>query len=92
MVTGYQIEQNKSIEASFIFDEANDVGYPALPMDVSLARAYICSLEYISNPEDEFYKEWKTKIYYNDVTHIMDDSQRPDVPPVKNHKFPYESS
>ena len=80
VVTGYQIEQNKSIEASFIFDEANDVGYPALPMDVSVARAYIGSLEYISNPEDAFYKEWKTKIYYNDVTHIMDDSQRPDVP------------
>lgn len=78
--TGYQIEENKSIEASFIFDEANDVGYPALPMDVSLARAYIGSLEYIATPENEFFNEWKTKVYYNDVTHIMDDSQRPDVP------------
>lgn len=78
--TGYQITENQSLEASFIYDEATDVGYPALPMDVSLARAFIGSLEYIISPEEELYDEWKTKVYYNDVTHIMDDSQRPDVP------------
>lgn len=80
VTTGYQFKENKSLEASFIFDEAKDVGYPALPMDVSLARAFIGSLEYIYTPEEELYNEWKTKVYYNDVTHIMDDSQRPDVP------------
>lgn len=80
VTTGYQFKENKSLEASFIFDEAKDVGYPALPMDVSLARAFIGSLEYIYTPEEKLYNEWKTKVYYNDVTHIMDDSQRPDVP------------
>lgn len=79
VTTGYQFKENKSLEASFIFDEAKDVGYPALPMDVSLARAFIGSLEYIYTPEEELYNEWKTKVYYNDVTHIMDDSQRPDI-------------
>ncbi|MBI6121158.1 TonB-dependent receptor plug domain-containing protein [Salegentibacter maritimus] len=78
--SGFKLKENKSIEASFIFDEAQDVGYPALPMDVSLARAYIGSLEYITNYKYGFFNEWRTKIYYNDVTHIMDDSQRPDVP------------
>lgn len=79
-ITGYKWNDRQWLEASVIYDEARDVGYPALPMDVSLARAFIGSLEYISLPENENFSEWKTKLYYNTITHIMDDSQRPDVP------------
>ena len=78
--SGVKLDQNNKLEASLIFDEARDVGYPALPMDVSLARAYIGSLEYIHTSENTFYSSWRSKIYYNDVTHIMDDSKRPVVP------------
>lgn len=79
-ITGYKWNSRQWLEASVIYDEARDVGYPALPMDVSLARAFIGSVEYITLPEDEKFTEWKTKAYYNTITHIMDDSQRPDVP------------
>ncbi|TXK72687.1 hypothetical protein [Mesonia sp. HuA40] len=78
--SGVKLDQNNKLEASLIFDEARDVGYPALPMDVSLARAYIGSLEYIHISENTLYSSWKSKVYYNDVTHIMDDSKRPVVP------------
>ncbi|HBL80853.1 MAG TPA: TonB-dependent receptor, partial [Aequorivita sp.] len=37
--SGYKLAEDKSISATLIYDEANDVGYPALTMDVSLARA-----------------------------------------------------
>lgn len=79
-ITGYKWSDHQWVEASLIYDEARDVGYPALPMDVSLARAFIASVEYLKLPETKKLSEWKTKIYYNTITHVMDDSQRPDVP------------
>lgn len=79
-VMGIRLAENKSIEGSFIFDEANDVGYPALPMDVSLARALIASLSYEQKDLSPIFKKWESKIYYNTITHKMDDSKRPLVP------------
>jgi len=78
--SGYKINDNNSIEADFIYDQANDVGYPALPMDVSLAKATIASLSHIYNSDSTAIKNWETKLYFNTITHIMDDSKRPDVP------------
>lgn len=77
---GYRVSKNQKLLASFIFDEAHDVGYPALPMDVSLARAFIGSISWI---QTEFIGElthWETKFYTNTITHVMDDSKRPEVP------------
>jgi len=56
-----------------LYDMATNVGYPALPMDVSKARAYIFALEYQRN-QRKF--SFKAKVYYNSVLHVMDDSHR----------------
>ncbi|MEM9649576.1 MAG: TonB-dependent receptor, partial [Bacteroidota bacterium] len=77
---GYKIADDQKLLASFIFDEARDVGYPALPMDVSLARAFIGSVSWIQTDFIGKFERWETKLYANSITHIMDDSQRPDVP------------
>lgn len=77
---GYRISEDQKLLASFIFDEARDVGYPALPMDVSLARAFIGSLSWEQSDFVGDLTDWETKIYANTVTHIMDDNQRPDIP------------
>ncbi len=77
---GYKVSEDQKLLASFIFDEARDVGYPALPMDVSLARAFIGSVSWIQTDFIGDFKNWETKVYANSITHIMDDSQRPDVP------------
>lgn len=77
---GYKFDAEKKLLATFIFDEAKDVGYPALPMDVSLARAFIGSVTW---QQDDFigdFTDWESKLYANSITHIMDDSKRPDVP------------
>lgn len=79
VISGYQF-QNKLIEGSVIFDEANDVGYPALPMDISLARALITSFKYEVAPKSGLLNHWENKLYYNTITHFMDDSKRPNVP------------
>jgi iron complex outermembrane receptor protein len=75
----YKINQQKQLIASIIFDKATNIGYPALPMDVSLAKAIIGSIEYINNNPFKNIMKWQSKFYYNNVTHFMDDSYRPNV-------------
>ncbi len=77
---GLKIADDKMLLATFIFDEAKDVGYPALPMDVSLARAFIGSVTWQQTNFIGNFTNWESKLYANSITHIMDDSKRPDVP------------
>lgn len=78
--SGHRLASNKNIEASVIFDRATNVGYPALPMDVSLAEALITSVKFNYKPNLEQIDNWETKLYFNTITHTMDDTKRPDVP------------
>ncbi|MDO5608692.1 MAG: TonB-dependent receptor [Capnocytophaga sp.] len=75
-----KISENKTLSADIIYDKAQDVGYPALPMDVGLAEALIGSVSFKSRFYNRKLKFWESKMYYNTVTHKMDDTQRPDVP------------
>lgn len=76
---GVYLSNNSSLSTSLIYDRANDIGYPALPMDVSLAEATIASISYQQKKLGAF-TDWESKLYFNSITHIMDDSKRPDVP------------
>jgi iron complex outermembrane receptor protein len=84
--SGFTFNKNKLLEGSIIYDKATNVGYPALPMDVSLAKALITSLKYEYVPESKeiasglAMTNWENKIYYNTITHKMDDTKRPSVP------------
>ena len=73
---GFRLAEKDMLEATFIFDRATDVGYPALNMDVAKAEGLITSLSY-----KHLFREasWETKVYYNHITHEMDDTKRPDV-------------
>ncbi len=77
---GWLINPYNSLEASVIYDHATNVGYPALTMDVSLAKALITSLKYEYRKDSTIIKNWETKLYYNKITHVMDDTKRPFVP------------
>ncbi|MCR5271135.1 MAG: hypothetical protein K6D91_08995 [Prevotella sp.] len=79
MNSGYRIATNDAIETTFIFDRATDVGYPALNMDVAKAEAFITSLAYKHLFHNSALQSWETKGYYNHITHVMDDTTRPDV-------------
>lgn len=79
-ITGVKLTENRELEASLIYDKATDVGYPGLPMDVSLAEALLGSLQYKQENISEHLRSWESKVYFNTVTHIMDDSPRPVVP------------
>lgn len=77
---GYVLNKNKYFEGSVIYDKATDVGYPALPMDVSLAEALITSLKFEYKPLNTLINKVETKVYYNSIKHTMDDTKRPNVP------------
>lgn len=74
---GYALTENQTLESQIIYDKATDIGYPALPMDVSLAEALITSVTYTLKPANAWVDHWENKLYYNNVTHRMDDTQRP---------------
>ena len=78
--SGYKLSETHSIDANVIYDRANDIGYPALPMDVSLAEALIASVSHNYKNDESALRSWETKLYFNSITHVMDDSNRPDVP------------
>ncbi len=76
---GYKLSKSHVLDANIIYDRATNVGYPALPMDVSLAEATITSLTHTYKSDSTRIKSWESKLYFNTITHIMDDSKRPDV-------------
>lgn len=76
---GQRLSDNDVLEGTYIFDRATDVGYPALNMDVAKAEAHIASLAYRHRFADGPFYSWETKVYGNTITHIMDDTHRPDV-------------
>lgn len=67
-----------SVRVDAIFDKANDVGFPALPMDLWLSRAIITSAAYKQLFEEGIIKVWDTKLYFNAMEHYMDDTKRPE--------------
>lgn len=76
---GWQPKEHHILEGTVIFDRATDVGYPALNMDVSDATGIITSLSYRREQLRGLFHRWETKVYYNHITHNMDDTHRPDV-------------
>jgi len=76
---GYRLTANKTIEGTVIYDMASDVGYPALTMDVKSAKGLITSVSLLTDNISDVLSTWETKLYFNDIKHVMDDTHRPDV-------------
>ncbi len=74
--TVYKPGAVSSLKADVLYDYAWDVGYPALTMDVKDAEAIITGLQFNTGISSSFAKYFESKIYYNKITHVMDDSQR----------------
>ena len=68
--------RNDQLNLSLIGDYAWDIGYPALPMDVGLAKANIVGLTYNKWYPSGTFHQLTAKVYFNHVDHVMDDSNR----------------
>lgn len=68
----------------WLIDDAYNVGYPALPMDVSKARGRIYSVDYAPENSILNISNFKVKLYANTVYHVMDDSHRDSLYFIEN--------
>ncbi|MGB0402682.1 MAG: TonB-dependent receptor plug domain-containing protein [Salibacteraceae bacterium] len=74
----YRLGKKWIISGDYLFDQANDLGYAALPMDVSEAKTHLGALTATAYNLGKLIKKVEFKAYLNDVYHEMDDSKRPD--------------
>ena len=80
LVIKYLADSVNRFKTDLLYDLAQNVGYPALTMDVGIARAVLFALEY----ERKKINKLKLKLYYNSIFHVMDDSKRDSVFYLKN--------
>ncbi len=73
-------DSTRSFKLDLLYDDARNVGYPALPMDVGVAKATLVALEYQRNSKIQL----KAKVYFNTIRHVMDDSKRDSLYLLKN--------
>lgn len=76
----YRLKGNNLINFDFLIDDARDIGYPGLPMDVAFAKAKIGAVSYTMFEPVNWLTEVEFKAYANAVDHLMDDSKRMDIP------------
>ena len=74
----YKTSDLSSVRLDAIFDMAKDVGFPALPMDLSLSRALITSASYKQLFKEGLVRVIDSKVYFNAIEHYMDDTTRPE--------------
>lgn len=75
----WHINPQHLLKADVIYDDAWDIGYPGLPMDVGFAKARIFGLDHTYFLRDSKLNRIHSKVFYNVIDHAMDDSER-DVP------------
>lgn len=78
LALAYKTSDLSSFKVDAIFDEARNVGYPALPMDLWLSRAIITSASYKQLFEHGIITGWDSRVYFNTIEHYMDDTTRPE--------------
>lgn len=76
----YKISEKQKIKTDYLGDWGKNIGYPALPMDVASAVANIVSLTHQLSFKNKWVSSNEIKVYYNAITHKMDDTHRPNVP------------
>lgn len=75
----YLLSPNSTLKTEFIYDNAWDIGYPALPMDVKSAKAIIGGVTFRKQFNNSIFESLEAKVYANAVDHKMDDTKRPDI-------------
>ena len=71
-----RLAEGHRLTASFLGDDAWNVGYPVLLMDATLAQARLYSLAYEGTPDVRPVEQIEARLYHNRVDHWMDDRHR----------------
>ncbi len=72
----WTLSSSDTLQASALFDQGWNIGFPALPMDTRRATAGIFSVTWHRTTPLLFFRNLTVKSYHNTVTHLMDDRSR----------------
>lgn len=72
----WKLPRQQRVLVDYMLDEGRDIGYPSLTMDVSKARMQLIAL---THRKEWIHASFETKVYYNTITHLMDDTHRPET-------------
>lgn len=75
----WSLRAGDTLRADVLTDYGWNIGFPALTMDVGLAKTYMASITYSRQRPESFLPRLTVKGYGNSVYHEMDDTHRPDV-------------
>ena len=76
--TLYNSSTNITHGLEYIYDHSADVGYPALIMDTRSTEMNMLSYQLGMKNINEVILSWDTRVYYNRISHLMDDYNRSD--------------
>jgi len=71
-----KLDQSNQLRASFIGDDARDIGYPVLLMDATLTKSRIFNINHTWKNYGSILNSIKTTLYHNKIDHWMDDYKR----------------
>lgn len=71
------LNENNTLLSNLIIDRGNNIGYPALTMDVAFANAGIASVNHKYFDANRKVQSIESSLYFNRVNHAMDDTKRP---------------
>lgn len=74
--TLFKSSDNVSHGLEYIYDHSSDVGYPALIMDTRSTDMSMLSYQLGMKNISDVILSWDTRVYYNSVSHLMDDYNR----------------
>lgn len=74
----YNSSPNTSHGLEYIYDHSADVGYPALIMDTRVTQMNMISYQLDIRNLSDMILNWDSKLYYNKISHLMDDYDRSD--------------
>jgi iron complex outermembrane receptor protein len=74
---GFRPARNHELRLAHYRSDGEDTGYPALPMDTRDHKARLYGFEYIVNDGPLAVAQIQLKAYRSDVTHLMDNLDRP---------------
>lgn len=76
--TIFKSSENTSHGLEYIYDHSADVGYPALIMDTRRTDMNMISYQLGMKNISDVILSWDTRVYYNSISHLMDDYDRSD--------------
>lgn len=74
-----QIGENTTHGIEYIYDHSADVGFPSLIMDTRNTEMHLLSYQIESKNISDKFLNWTSRVYYNYISHLMDDLDRSDA-------------